>query len=31
MDSIREIGVKTIYQAEGREASEWVREPVKGV
>ena len=28
---IKEIGIKTLYQAEGREASEWVREPIKGL
>jgi len=31
MDTIREIGIKTLYIANGREASEWVREPIKGV
>jgi len=31
MDTIREIGIKTLYLADGREASEWVREPIKGV
>jgi len=31
MDTIREIGVKTIYLADGREASSWVREPIKGM
>ncbi len=27
--SVKEIGIKTLYEAEGREASEWVREPIK--
>ncbi len=26
-----EIGIKTLYQAEGIEGSEWVREPIKGL
>ena len=26
-----EIGIKTLYQVEGIEGSEWVREPVKGL
>ena len=31
MDTIREIRIKTIYLADGREASDWVREPIKGM
>ena len=29
--SLIEVGTKTLYQAEGREASEWVRESIKGL
>ena len=31
MGTIREIGVKTLYLPDGRQASSWVREPIKGV
>ena len=29
--SLVEVGTKTLYHSEGREASEWVREPIKGL
>ena len=29
--SVIEVGIKTLYQVEGIEASDWVREPVKGL
>ncbi len=28
---IKEIGTKTLYHSEGIEASDWVREPIKGL
>jgi hypothetical protein len=28
---IKEIGIKTLYHSEGIEASDWVREPIKGL
>jgi hypothetical protein len=29
--SVIEVGIKTLYQSEGIQASEWLKEPVKGL